>query len=279
MLCCESFAVTLQSLNFHHKTGIRKTDFLIEINKTPMKKLMRTSLMMIVLFAVSLQFSFISNSEKPASTPAKEVHRAISQNALLYSSLNLENLHLSRTAFDNAIKGYETLLASGNVKNENILSIIDFSLPSNTKRLFVIDLANAKLLFNTYVSHGRNSGQLQAQSFSNLPESFKSSLGFYVTSDTYNGKHGYSLGLDGKEPGFNDKALERGIVMHSANYVNEDIVKRQGYAGRSLGCPAVPENVYKQIIGKIKSGSVLFIYGSDDYYLSHSSLLNHDSLI
>lgn len=243
-----------------------------------MKKLMRTSLMMIVLFTVSLQFSFINNSEKPAATPAK-VMRNVSQTALLYSSLNLEALHLSKAVFDNAIKGYETLLASGNVKNENVLSIIDFSLPSNTKRLFVIDLANAKLLFHTYVSHGRNSGQLQAKSFSNLPESFKSSLGFYVTSETYNGKHGYSLRLDGKEPGFNDKALERGIVMHSANYVNEDIVKRQGYAGRSLGCPAVPENVYKQIIGKIKSGSVLFIYGSDDYYLSHSSLLNHDSLI
>lgn len=241
-----------------------------------MKKLLKSSLMILALFAVSLQFSFINNSAKPASVSLEKMRSAVNENAMLYGTLGLEQLHLSKAAFDYAIKGYELLLSSEKIKNDDIISIIDFSLPSDAKRLFVIDLKNRKLLFNTYVSHGRNSGQKNAKTFSNQPESFKSSLGFYVTSDTYNGKHGYSLRLEGEEPGFNDNAMERGIVMHSAYYVNEEIVKKQGYAGRSLGCPAVPENVYKPIIEKIKSGSVLFMYSSDKYYLTHSRILNQD---
>ncbi|TDH29362.1 murein L,D-transpeptidase catalytic domain family protein [Segetibacter sp. 3557_3] len=192
----------------------------------------------------------------------------------LYDSLRLNDLGLSRKAYDFAMSGYRTLLASGKVRNKQVLSIADFSLPSSRKRLFILDLEKSKLLFHTYVSHGRNSGREAANEFSNEDGSFKSSIGFYTTQDTYSGKHGYSLRLNGEEKGFNDRALSRGIVMHSAAYVNESLIKTQGYIGRSQGCPAVSENLHKSIISKIKSGSCFFIYGTDKYYASHSRLVN-----
>jgi len=192
----------------------------------------------------------------------------------LYTTLNLSGLGLSRLAFDNAIKGYSYLLAKGKLQNKNVLSIVDFSLPSSKKRLFVLDMNSGKLLFNTYVSHGRNSGTAQASSFSNEPESFKSSLGFYITRDTYDGKHGFSLRLDGQDKGFNDKALSRAIVMHTAPYVDENLIRSQGYIGRSLGCPAIPEKLHKPIIEKIKNGSCLFLFSPDRNYALHSTVLN-----
>ncbi len=191
----------------------------------------------------------------------------------LYDSLHLNELGLSRQAYNYAVKGYNYLLASGKLNNDKILSIADFSLPSSQKRLFVVDLQNNKLLFFTYVSHGRNSGKVMATDFSNAPESNKSSLGFYVTGNTYIGKHGYSLRLLGEEKGINDNANSRAIVMHSAAYVSEATVRMQGFIGRSLGCPALPETLYKPIIEKVKNGSCLFIYSPDNYYTSHSNIL------
>lgn len=191
----------------------------------------------------------------------------------VYDSLKLNALGLSKIAFDNALKGFNHLLSMGKLENENILSIVDFSLPSSKKRLFVIDIKNFKILFNTYVAHGRNSGKEFANEFSNEPESFKSSLGFYVTKDTYNGSHGFSLHLEGEEKGINDNAYSRAIVMHSAPYVDESVVKSHGFIGRSLGCPALPAKFYKLIIEKIKNGSCLFLYSPSEEYLSHSRLL------
>lgn len=191
----------------------------------------------------------------------------------VYDSLKLNTLGLSRQAFEAGLKGFNQLCAMGKIANDNILSIVDFSLSSSKKRLFVIDLKNFKVLFNTYVAHGRNSGKEFAQEFSNAPESYKSSLGFYVTKGTYTGQHGYSLQLEGEEKGINDNAFKRAIVMHSAWYANENIVKSQGFLGRSLGCPALPEKVYKPIIETIKDGSCLFLYSPSQKYLSHSQLL------
>lgn len=191
----------------------------------------------------------------------------------LYDNLELNHLGLSRQAFDNAMKGYEYLLASGKLNSNGLLSIVDFSLPSSKKRLFVIDLKSNKVVYNTYVAHGRNSGKEMANEFSNEPESNKSSLGFYVTGDTYMGKHGFSLRLLGEEKGINDNANSRAIVMHSAPYVSETAIKMQGFIGRSLGCPALPENVYKPIIDKIKNGSCLFLYSPDNYYAMHSQMV------
>jgi len=206
----------------------------------------------------------IAAASKPAEASAAE---------MLYGRLALDSLGLSPEAYQYALKGHEALVRSGRLQNENIISIVDFSLPSTKKRLFVIDLASGQLLFNTLVSHGRNSGREMATNFSNARESFKSSLGFYITGKTYKGAHGYSLRLEGEESGINDNAMERGIVMHAADYVNEKLGRVQGYIGRSLGCPAVPVNLHKKIIGKIQNGSCLFMYSPDQRYLSSSKMI------
>lgn len=191
----------------------------------------------------------------------------------VYDELDLSKSGLSRYAFDYAVKGYNYLLSAGKLKNDQIISIVDFSQASGKKRLYIIDVKNKKILFNTYVSHGRNSGKEMANEFSNEPESNKSSLGFYVTGDTYMGKHGFSMRLFGEEKGINDNADSRAIVMHSAPYVSEGAIRMQGFVGRSLGCPALPENLYKPIIETIKNGSCLFLYSPDKYYAAHSDIL------
>ncbi|MGE7773408.1 murein L,D-transpeptidase catalytic domain family protein [Chitinophaga sp. NPDC101104] len=220
---------------------------------------------------LTLKVSSIGKKNAGVLKPVK-LHAAASA-AMMYDSLGLETAGLSRQAFERAMTGYHKLVSEGKIQKDNIISIIDFSLPSTSKRLFVIDLEEGKVLFNTLVSHGRNSGKAMATSFSNRPESFKSSLGFYVTGDTYQGQHGYSLRLEGTELGINDKAMERGIVMHAADYVNDKLGKAQGYIGRSLGCPAVPVNVHKKIIGSIRNGTCLFIYSPDRQYLASSRVL------
>jgi hypothetical protein len=195
----------------------------------------------------------------------------------VYDSLQLNGLGLSKQAYDYAVRGFKTLRTLGKLTNDSIISIVDFSLSSAKKRLFVIDLKNYKVLYNTYVAHGRNSGAEYAKLFSNNPRSNKSSLGFYVTGNTYDGEHGYSLHLEGEEKGINDNAFKRAIVMHSADYVNENYIKTKGYIGRSLGCPAIPEKVYKPIIDEIKDGSCLFLYSPNKYYISHSKFLREAS--
>ena len=194
----------------------------------------------------------------------------------VYDSLRLASFGLARQVFDYAVSGFNVMKEMGTVGNSNIISIIDFSKPSSLKRLFVIDIKNYKLLFNTYVAHGMNSGKEFANQFSNMPESNKSSLGFYTTAGTYLGKHGYSLHLLGMEKGINDNAYSRDIVMHGARYVSENTINEQGYLGRSLGCPAIPERLHKPIIDKIKDGTCLFIFGADKKYLSHSKILNNN---
>lgn len=189
----------------------------------------------------------------------------------LYESLNLDALGLSQEAFAYALTGFEKLVNAGNIRRDDILTILDFSLSSDKKRLFVINIASGELIFNTYAAHGRNSGAIVATRFSNKMNSYKSSLGFYITGETYTGKHGASLRLEGKEKGFNDNAMARGIVMHSAAYVNESIIAQQGYIGRSQGCPAIPANIYKAVIETIKNGTCLFMYSPDKYYTTHST--------
>jgi L,D-transpeptidase catalytic domain len=200
---------------------------------------------------------------------------AISINLRLYETMELAKFGLSKEAFDLAIKGFERLRSSGTLYNERILSIIDFSLPSNKKRLFVIDNLTGKLLYNTFVSHGRNSGTAFATRFSNQFHSFQSSLGFYVTGQTYRGHHGYSLRLQGIEEGINDNAYSRGIVMHAARYVNENIARQNGCIGRSEGCPAIPVKLHRSIIEAIKNGTCLFVYGSDSEYLNQSKFVQN----
>jgi hypothetical protein len=156
--------------------------------------------------------------------------------------------------------------------NEDIVTIIDFSLPSTEKRLFILDLRNQQILYHTFVAHGKNTGVNMATKFSNNKGSNQSSLGLYRTGESYQGKHGYSLRLDGLENGFNDNARSRAVVMHSASYVSESFIKRHGRLGRSWGCPAVPVEFSKDIIDLIKGGSCLYIYADDINYMEHSIL-------
>ncbi len=192
---------------------------------------------------------------------------------LMYNQLQLQELGLSENAFMYAMEGFENLKHAGKIVNQQILSIIDFSKSSNEKRLFVFDIVSGCLLFNTYVAHGRNSGTAFAKYFSNTPSSNQSSLGFYETTNTYFGKNGYSLVLKGLEKGINDLADERAIVMHGASYVSEAFIKTKGFLGRSLGCPAIPDNLSKPIIDEIKNGTCLFIYANDRDYLFKSPVL------
>lgn len=191
-----------------------------------------------------------------------------------YENMHLDDMGLSKAAYDYGMKGFNYLLQTGQLSKENVISIVDFSKPSSQKRLFVIDLNNHKVLFNTYVAHGVNSGREYANQFSNTPESNKSSLGFYETKNTYLGGNGYSLKLIGLEKGINDNAERRDIVIHGAEYVDESLIRSQGYIGRSWGCPALPEKLHKPIIDKIKNGSCLFIYSPNSSYLKKSKIIN-----
>lgn len=178
----------------------------------------------------------------------------------VYNSLNSNNFKMPELkTFSEALKGFYLLKERGVIK-KNILTLIDFSLSSNTKRLWVIDLTSNTILFNSLVAHGRNTGEEFASAFSNLNSSFKSSLGFYATGEIYQGKHGASLRLDGLENGVNDNARERGVVMHGADYVSESFIRNHKRLGRSQGCPALPVELTNEIIQLIKDKSCLYIY-------------------
>lgn len=201
----------------------------------------------------------------------KKVSSAIAEK---YNCWQLEKQGISIDLFSFAMKGYEYLDKLHKIANKSFITIIDFSKPSSEKRLFVINTETGDVVFKTLVAHGRNSGKEMAGNFSNAASSFASSLGFYITSGVYNGKHGVSLRLNGCEKGFNDNAYKRAVVMHGANYVSENYINQNGYLGRSHGCPAVPAVVSKKIIDVIKDGSCLFIYAPSKKYLSLSAIIN-----
>ena len=193
---------------------------------------------------------------------------------VLYNNISLDEYGLSEEAFGYAWKGYQRLLDKKIIRHANYLTICDFSQSSKQKRLYIIDVQNNKLVTNTYVAHGKNSGDEFATKFSNTPESLQSSLGFYVTSNTYIGEHGLSLRINGVDPGYNDKAFERSIVIHGAAYVDAGRAKAGIFMGRSWGCPAVPKQESTNIITTIKNGTCLFIYHPSRNYLLSSKILN-----
>lgn len=182
------------------------------------------------------------------------------------ANINLQVLQLAKSAYDCAI-------LTG-IANPKTLTIIDYSLPSTEKRLWVLDLKNNRVLYNTVVAHGKGSGNpLQASYFSNMTNSHASSLGLYKTAETYKGQYGYSLRLIGLDPGYNSNALSRAVVLHGATYVNERLAK-SGKLGLTWGCPAVPLRMAKSIIKTIKQGSLVFAYYPDQEWLKTSPYLN-----
>ncbi|WP_307310752.1 murein L,D-transpeptidase catalytic domain family protein [Epilithonimonas hungarica] len=194
----------------------------------------------------------------------------------IYKELQFTDETLNFEVFEKAFLGFQNLKSSGKLEpSAKLLSVCDFSLSSNRKRLWVIDLGEKKVLFNTLVAHGKETGEEFATNFSNTEDSHQSSMGFYVTEQTYNGDNGYSLRLFGMDRGYNDAALERCIVMHGAKYVSEDFIKSEKRLGRSWGCPAVPTSLAKPIINTIKNRTCLFIYFPDQNYLASSQWLKN----
>jgi hypothetical protein len=241
---------------------------------------------LLLAFPISINYSFVKKETKIpviyTDGPVKTDSSATATISVLeekeetdvYSQMDLQKRGLSREAFDLALKGYNNMSKKRLLHNKNIITVIDFSKPSDQKRLFVIDLKKNKLVMQSLVAHGRNSGLEYATSFSNETDSHKSSLGFYVTMGTYNGDHGYALKLKGCEKGFNNNAYNRAIVVHGSEYVTDDFLKSNGFLGRSFGCPALPEKLTKKIIDVIKNGSCFFIYYPAKKYLLASPVLN-----
>ena len=212
---------------------------------------------------------------KGSEIPSRDYVVSAAENAsYLYISLGLESIGLSKKAFEYAYKGYQYLLGKKLIGNSTYLTICDFGQPSSKKRLYLIDLSCNEVVMNTYVAHGRNSGLDYATRFSNRPESLQSSLGFYVTGQTYTGQNGFSLRMQGLERGINDKAYERAIVIHGADYIGPEKLQSGSYMGRSHGCPAVPASENVTLINTIKNGTCLFIYHPAKTYLTGSKILN-----
>jgi len=231
------------------------------------------SLLLAVVFLSSFtnHYSVLSDTDTDAVTLVADEAMTIES---LYNMFNKQNDSMPKMeSFTRAVKGYSKLKAQGKIENET-LTIIDFSLSSKAKRLWVLDMTTYKVLFNTVVAHGRNTGGEFATRFSNINNSNQSSLGFYVTDSTYYGKNGLSLFLDGQEKGINDNARKRYVVFHGAKYANPDFAKRNGRLGRSLGCPAVPTAYNTAIIKQIKNKSCLFIYHPNKNYQDNSKLIS-----
>lgn len=233
------------------------------------KKILKVFLFSILVSSVS-EWSIASNRDNNPPLLIEKFKRANTENA---SELPAKKL------LQTALSGYELLKKEQSINRTEVITIIDFSLPSDQERLWVLDLLEAKVLYHCLVSHGRNSGDVMAENFSNKPGSYTSSPGFYTTGETYIGKHGFSLRLDGIESGINDKARERAIVIHGADYVSPEFIQKYGRLGRSLGCPAVPEELSREIIETIKDGTCLFVYAPSESYLSKSPVIKKLSSI
>lgn len=253
-------------------------------------KAKRFTWLLLVAFIVLVQLSFVA-AKKTFGSAKISMHDSLTAQAIntaaltastsffvksiaVYDSLQLEDQGLSKNVFEMALRGMEKLLEAGVTQKDDIIAIADFQQPSTNKRLYIIDLENYELKFRTWVAHGKNTGKVMAEKFSNKVSSNQSSPGFYVTGNTYQGKHGYSLRLEGVERGINDNAGRRAIVMHGADYVNPNIIPKLGYIGRSQGCPAIPMNLHRPVIDQLKEGACLFIYSPSESYKKKSSLIS-----
>jgi hypothetical protein len=194
----------------------------------------------------------------------------------IYNQINFQGKKkISFDAFSTAYKGYLNLKNAGKLNNnKQLLTIADFTLSSCDQRLWIIDLKNKTVLLNDYVAHGQGSGDEFARAFSNTENSHQSSIGFYVTGDTYVGQHGTSMRLHGMDNGFNSAAYDRAVVVHAADYVSKDAIAGMKRLGRSWGCPAVSPNVINKLINYTQGGTCMFIYYPQKNYLASSTWLN-----
>ena len=214
---------------------------------------------------------------KPSSggrvTKANAAVRATARGALMSETV-AETAGISPKVLHLAVSALSCAVNTGDIAAPRTLTVIDYSLPSVEPRLWVFDVAKGTLLFKELVAHGRNTGDNMATQFSDTLNSRQTSLGLFVARDTYVGSNGYSLRLDGLEPGFNGRARERAIVMHGAPYVDESLARSQGRIGRSWGCPALREAVARNVIDTVRGGGVIFSYYPDEAWLNSSRFLN-----
>jgi hypothetical protein len=220
----------------------------------------------IVFGFLFLSHSSFASSENEAASIVNIVKESFVIDSLAQNIYHdLETDELPYPVFLSAFNGYYQFQKNGIIENKDVLTIIDFDKTSDKKRIYIIDIDKHQILYHSYVAHGQQTGELEAKDFSNRENSHQSSLGFYLTDNTYFGKHGLSLRLDGLSKGLNDNARKRNIVVHSADYVSEDYIKRNKRLGRSWGCPALPAEGYEEVIELIKDRSLLYIYSSKAY--------------
>jgi hypothetical protein len=233
-----------------------------------------TLLVAISLFTISWRATEVMPAASNAA--ATSIVRSPSEESLynqyvqeLYGAAHLAGSGLSPAVFEKAVTGYYNLKNSGKLSNsKSVISIADMDQASTSKRLWVIDLDKREVILNTWVAHGKNTGDDKATRFSNINSSNQSSIGFYVTGEVYYGKHGRSLRLDGMDAGYNSNARERAIVVHGASYVGQGTINALGRLGRSQGCPAVAPEYADKLISAIEGKTVLFINGTDQKYTS-----------
>lgn len=264
----------------HYFCSIRKRGSNLKLIKPEIRMKKRISVFISALLFVSIALvgwrpnTPLKNISKPVTgfSTRDLLEKYISN---IYESAHLQNSGLDFEVFKKGVTGFINLKVANKLpQNSSILTLIDFKMPSGEKRMWVINMLRKELLLNTWVAHGQGSGDESANYFSDQIDSHASSLGFYLTDNVYIGKHGRSLRLDGVDSGFNINARAREIVLHSAGYVSQKVVKKTGHIGRSFGCPAVSKKVANMVINTIKDRNVLFINGNDDTY--YSKYLNED---
>lgn len=216
--------------------------------------------------------NIIAPTVGPYNEETEEAFISLNQYTLeLFNEIN--DQHLSLEVFEIAVKGYSELSLKKKLKNKKFLTIVDMSLSANTERMFIIDMEKRILVGKKLVAHGMNTGNEFASNFSNEQSSHKSSLGFFITGELYNGRHDLSMKLDGQEYS-NNNARSRGVVVHSADYVSCEYIKSNGRLGRSFGCPAIDKEGYEETVNKLQGGSCYFIYYPSRSYLSRSRIVN-----
>jgi len=229
------------------------------------------------VFILSILVTFnVTNSTTPIfgsnSKEAEEAFVSLNQYTLaLFNEIN--DQHLSLEVLEIAVKGYSELSLKNKLKNKKFLTIVDMSLSANTERMFIIDMEKRILVDKKLVAHGMKTGNEFASNFSNEQSSHKSSLGFFITGELYNGRHDLSMKLDGQEYS-NDNARSRGVVVHGADYVSCEYIRSNGRLGRSFGCPAIDKEGYEETVNKLQGGSCYFIYYPSRSYLSRSKIVN-----
>jgi hypothetical protein len=231
---------------------------------------------LVALFACLSLFpvALFSGPAAAAATPAADIPRSAPVEGSRFEALRRAAPKLDPKVLSLALSAAECAIRTGSAPDARLLAVIDYSLPSTQRRFWLFDLVERRVVARELVAHGVNTGENRATRFSNIEGSRQSSVGLFRTAETYFGRNGYSLRLDGLENGFNELARPRTIVMHGAPYVSEDFARKHGRLGRSWGCPALDRAVSNKVIDRIKNGHLVFSYYPDQTWLNASTFLN-----